>query len=138
MVNKTWGMSQTGFDPVEQVQKVAALVWDVGSLEWVKMTQPGGGSGGAVTIADGADVAQGAKADAAWVSGDGTVVGILKAIASGNAMDLPNFDFASQSQTATQDVWTFKTGGSGGTTVATVTINYVDATKLVITDVTKT
>lgn len=39
-----------------------------------------GGGGGAVTIADGADVAQGAVADAAYVSGSGTVVAILKAI----------------------------------------------------------
>lgn len=29
----------------------------------------------------------------------------------------------------TQEVYTFKTGGSGGTTVATVTVNYTDATK---------
>lgn len=57
--------------------------WDVATLEWIKGTQPAGGGGGAVTIADGADVAQGAKADAAWVAGDGTVVAILKAIAGG-------------------------------------------------------
>jgi hypothetical protein len=30
---------------------------------------------------------------------------------------------------ATQEVYTFKSGGVGGTTVATVTINYTDATK---------
>ncbi len=40
----------------------------------------GGGGGGAATIADGADVAEGAVADSAWVSGNGTTVGILKAI----------------------------------------------------------
>ena len=40
----------------------------------------GGGGGGAVTVADGADVAQGAKADAAWSgSGDGTLIAISKA-----------------------------------------------------------
>lgn len=55
--------------------------WDVATLEWVKGTQPAAGGGGAVTIADGADVAQGAVADAAWVAGDGTVIAILKAIA---------------------------------------------------------
>lgn len=39
------------------------------------------GGSGATTIADGADVTQGAKADAAWSgSGDGTVVGILKSL----------------------------------------------------------
>lgn len=45
----------------------------------------GSGGLGAVTIADGADVTQGAKADSAWVSGDGTVVALLKNIANGIA-----------------------------------------------------
>lgn len=35
----------------------------------------------AITVADGADVAQGAKADAAWASGSGSEIAILKAIA---------------------------------------------------------
>lgn len=59
-------------------------IWDVPTLEWVKDTG-GGSGGGAVTVADGADVAQGAKADVAWVSGDGTVIAILKTIAAGGA-----------------------------------------------------
>lgn len=43
--------------------------WDVGSLTWVKGTQPtGGGGGGAVTIADGANVVEGATTDAAVTS----------------------------------------------------------------------
>lgn len=61
------------------------LVWEVATLSWVAMLQPttsGGGGGGAVTIADGADVAQGAVADVAWVSGNGTVISLLKKIAS--------------------------------------------------------
>lgn len=43
-----------------------------------------GGGGGAVTVADGADVAQGAKADAAWdgVAASATEIAILKKIAS--------------------------------------------------------
>ncbi len=41
----------------------------------------GSGGGGAVTVADGADVTQGALADAAWASGSGSVVAILKGIA---------------------------------------------------------
>jgi hypothetical protein len=47
-----------------------------------QMTGGGGGSGGggAVTVADGADVAEGAQADAAWTSGSGTVISILKGI----------------------------------------------------------
>lgn len=55
--------------------------WDVATLEWIKGTQPGGGSS-AVTIADGADVAQGTTTDPAWVAGAGTVIALLKKIAS--------------------------------------------------------
>jgi hypothetical protein len=65
------------------------MVWDPGSLAWVKMTQPGAsGGGGAVTIADGADVAQGTTTDAAWSSGAGTVIALLKKIAGGAASDV--------------------------------------------------
>lgn len=39
-----------------------------------------GGGGGPVTIADGADVTQGAIADAAYTSGSGTVVSVLKGL----------------------------------------------------------
>lgn len=46
----------------------------------LKTTSSGGGGGGAVTVADGADVTQGAKADAAYVSGSGSVVSILKGL----------------------------------------------------------
>lgn len=52
--------SPNGFDAV------ATYVWDTGTLSWVRATQAGGGGGGgAVTVADGADVTQGAIADAA-------------------------------------------------------------------------
>ncbi len=40
----------------------------------------GGGSGGAVTIADGANVSQGAIADTAYTSGAGTTISLLKAV----------------------------------------------------------
>lgn len=62
------------------------LVWEVATLSWAAMTQPGGGSGGATTIADGADVAQGTTSDVAWVSGSGTVIAILKKIAAGSTV----------------------------------------------------
>lgn len=61
---------------------VLTQYWDVGTLAWIKGTQPGGGGGGAITIADGADVAQGTTTDAAWVAGAGTVISLLKKIAS--------------------------------------------------------
>lgn len=59
------------------------LVWDVATLSWIAMLQPatGGGGGGAVTIADGADVAQGAVADAAVITDtSGTISGKLRGL----------------------------------------------------------
>ena len=53
----------------ENVNKVAQYVWDSVGLQWIKATSTGGGGGGVVSIADGADVAQGATTDAA-VYGD--------------------------------------------------------------------
>jgi hypothetical protein len=59
---------------------VANHVWDIGTLRWVMMTQPSGG-GGAVTIANGADVAEGATTDAAVTSDTtGTVSGKLRGL----------------------------------------------------------
>lgn len=39
---------------------------------------------------------------------------------------------------ATQEIYTFKIGGSGGTTVATITINYTDSTKNYLSSAEKT
>lgn len=55
--------------------------------------------------------------------------------ATGRGLNIPTFDYASQTQAATTDTWVFKTGGAGGTTIATVVITYVDATKEVISSV---
>jgi hypothetical protein len=40
--------------------------------------------------------------------------------------------------TSTQEIYTFKSGGSGGSTEATVTINYTDSTKANISNVART
>jgi hypothetical protein len=45
----------------------------------------GGSGGGPASIADGLDVAQGTTTDVAWVSGAGTVIALLKKIASSGA-----------------------------------------------------
>lgn len=48
----------------------------------------------------------------------------------GGGFNLPTYDyFVVQTPTTTKEVYVFKSGGSTGTTVATVTINYTDATK---------
>ena len=49
----------------------------------------GGGAGGAVTVASGADVAEGAIGDAAWVSGNATLISLGKAIATNTGAAIP-------------------------------------------------
>ena len=50
-----------------------------------------------------------------------------------------NYDYVALTQTdSTTDVYTFKRGGSGGTTVGTVTIVYTDATHNTLSTVTRT
>jgi hypothetical protein len=39
---------------------------------------------------------------------------------------------------ATADVYTYKTGGAGGTTVATITVNWTNTTKAVLVSVVRT
>lgn len=47
-----------------------------------------------------------------------------------------SFDYiAATYPTATSEVYTYKTGGSGGTTVATITVTYSDSTKEQVTSV---
>ena len=54
-------------------------------------------------------------------------------------LEIPSWDYMSVSYpTATQEVYTFKSGGSGGTTVATITVDYTDSSKSDISAVTKT
>lgn len=55
-----------------------------------------------------------------------------------NGIGIPSFDFCSQTQDTLTDTWVFKTGGSGGTTVATVVITYTDAGKTIISSVART
>lgn len=58
-----------------------------------------------------------------WVQG-GEVIDV------GGLMDGAVYDYVAVTYpSTTQEVYTFKLGGSGGTTVATVTLNYVDSSK---------
>lgn len=120
----------------------------------------GGGGGGAVTIADGADVAEGAKADAAVADATGTVNAHARFIAKVaadewdsvnhwqkvreqgtvaviNGLSIVAYDYVSLTQASTTDTYVFKSGGSGGTTVATVVITYTDSTKATLATVAK-
>lgn len=49
------------------------------------------------------------------------------------------YDYMAYTNTdSTTDTYVYKTGGSSGTTVATVTITYTDATKATVSTVTRT
>ena len=52
--------------------------------------------------------------------------------------NIPTYDYVSLSQTSTVDTYSFKSGGAGGTLVATITITYTDSTKATISTVAKT
>lgn len=64
---------------------------------------------------------------------------LLRAYPS-NALNLKPFDYVSMALSVgdTTETYTFKTGGSGGTTTNTVVIVYTDSTRAVISTVTKT
>ena len=49
-----------------------------------------------------------------------------------------SWDYVSLAQNSTQDIWTFYTGGSGWTLVATITMTYTDGTKATISTVART
>lgn len=63
------------------------FLWD--SNHRIEVTASASSGGGAVTMADGANVTQGAKADAAYTSGSGSVISILKGIFLALANPLP-------------------------------------------------
>lgn len=52
-------------------------------------------------------------------------------------LGLPNFDYVSLGIVSATETYTFKSGGASGTTVATVTVVYTDATRTDISTVTK-
>ena len=90
-------------------------IWNVGTLAWVK-DEGGGSGGGAVTIADGADVAQGTTTDVAWVAGAGTVISLLKKIASsgGGAVSIADGSDVAEGATTDAAVVTDTTGTLSG------------------------
>lgn len=57
-----------------------------------------------------------------------------------NGLQIGKYDYVSMTLSGgnTIETYTFKTGGSGGTTVATITIVYTDSTRANISTVTKT
>ena len=74
----------------------------------------------------------------AWIKETGTPAGAVNVTVINGGLSLPVYDYAALAAAATSDVWTFRTGGALGVIVATVTINYTDATKSTIINVAKT
>lgn len=65
-------------------------------------------------------------------------VGNAKRVLSIDGFTIPPFDYIAVTYPlTTREVYTYKTGGSGGATVATVTVNYTDATKSTLLNVSK-
>ena len=65
--------------------------------------------------------------------------GLNTNVIENNALVPFAFDYISADYSgATADVYTYKSGGSEGTTVATVTVNWTDATKAVLSTVVRT
>ena len=50
----------------------------------------------------------------------------------------PGFDYIAQAQNSLQDIWTYRSGGAGGTLLATITVTYSTAKKDIITSVART
>lgn len=111
-----------------------AIIWAPASAaNPCSVSSGGGGGGGAATIANGADVAEGNTADAAYVSGSGTVVAILKGVfaklgtlvtnlgapfQAGGSIGNTSFVATPQSGTVTVDSGTVTTGGTFQAAVA--------------------
>jgi len=57
----------------------------------------------------------------------------------GAGLDIGSYDYVSMALSGgdTTETYTFKTGGSGGTTVATVTIIYTDSTRNILSSAEK-
>lgn len=118
---------------------------------YAELASPGGaggsgGGGGAVTLQQSLDgdtgggtastdvVLLGLPASGGPVAG-GTAANPFAVVTNG----LPLWDYMGQTVTSsTIDTFVFKTGGSGGTTVATVVVTYTDSTHAVLSNVTRT
>jgi hypothetical protein len=87
---------------------------DIDGIEQVSSS--GGGGGGAVTIVDGGDAAEGSVSDAAWVAGNGTVIALLKKIASAGGSAVSIADGSDVTEGAIADVAV--TGDNPGTVSA--------------------
>src|ERR1700681_284386 len=88
---------------LDQFRPTNNWIWDPNTLAWIKQTAAAAGGGGPVTVADGADTAQGTTTDVAWVAGAGTVISLLKKIASAGGSAVSIADGADAAEGLTTD-----------------------------------
>jgi hypothetical protein len=88
---------------------------------------------------DGQPVVLYAKTDAADDKAYPVLATSTGVLISGSGIGIPAYDFVSMVISPSDtETYTFKTGGSDGSTVATVIIVYTDSTRIDISTVTKT
>lgn len=94
--------------------------------------------GDAVTVADGADVAEGTTTDTAWASGAGTVVAVLKAIAGKSSVPVGATQITSSSgnQANTNAVATLAAVAAKTTYITGFTCTAAGATAAAVVEVT--
>ena len=112
------------YDLAGGVSKIGAFVWDTDALAWVRMTQPGGSS------------SSGGLTDTQLRASPVPITGSITVTAGGLA--IPACDYIALAQDTLTDTYTYKSGGAGGSTVATLTITYTTAAKTIISTVVKT
>ena len=88
--------------PVSGTVTVTGALTDA-QLRATPVPVSGASGGGPATIADGADVATGTTSDAAWISGAGTVIALLKKIATAGGSAVSVADGADVAQGTTSD-----------------------------------
>lgn len=72
-------------------------------------------------------------------SGSGPVAGgtSVNPVFTTSGLGVIGYDYVALTQASTTDTYVFKVGGSGGSTIATLTITYTDSTKAILDNVAK-
>lgn len=108
-------------------------VWDPNTMAWVKMEQPIL-EAGSVTVS-GTIAVSNFPAQQHVILDSGTLTSITNPVATLSGLSVGAYDYISLSYTGSNlTTVVFKSGGAGGTTVATLTLGYSGST---LTSVTK-
>lgn len=122
--------------------------WDQYNERWIPFTGSVDTQGKVKIVADSLPIPAGAATSANQTNGSQKTqivdAGGEQATVSGGRLDVNvpglitvNWDYLSKTEGATSNTFVFKTGGAGGTTVATLVVDYTDSTKATLLSVTK-